>query len=295
MLRVKNRYRSRVIAGLIPFTLALLLAAATDAAGDWPHCAGRAGTHLEEPSGWKDGRWVDEKPVWEAEVGEGSTSPLVAGGRLFVMGWKDGQDRVHCLDAATGKAIWSVPLNARATPRHATGDENAYAGPTSTPEYDADTGFLYTLSCDGDLNCWDAGAGGKRVSGAKPVRPLRRPPAPGQRPGARRPARTATPPPRSSTATGSSSKSARTKAPSWPSTRTGRRRWASESCRPAGHTGGLAPMIVEGVPCLAVVTYDELLVLRLTPATKARPSRPTRGNRRGRTTSSRRPSTATAC
>src|SRR6187397_2907711 len=73
MLHVKNHYRSRVIAGLIPFTLALLLVAATDDAGDWPHWRGpRRDDTVEEPSGWKDGRWVDEKPVWEAEVGEGS-------------------------------------------------------------------------------------------------------------------------------------------------------------------------------------------------------------------------------
>jgi outer membrane protein assembly factor BamB len=45
--------------------------------------------------------------------------------------------------------------------------------------------------------------------------------------------------------------------------RTGEPRWASEYRGPAGHTGGLVPITVEGVPSLAVLTLHDLLVLRL--------------------------------
>ncbi|HEV3259723.1 MAG TPA: PQQ-binding-like beta-propeller repeat protein, partial [Gemmataceae bacterium] len=45
--------------------------------------------------------------------------------------------------------------------------------------------------------------------------------------------------------------------------RTGERRWASEYRGPAGHTGGLAPITVERVPCVAVLTLHDLLVVRL--------------------------------
>lgn len=45
--------------------------------------------------------------------------------------------------------------------------------------------------------------------------------------------------------------------------RSGELRWASEYCGPAGHTGGLVPITVEGVPCLVVLTLRDLLVLRL--------------------------------
>lgn len=45
--------------------------------------------------------------------------------------------------------------------------------------------------------------------------------------------------------------------------RSGKQRWASEYRGPAGHTGGLVPIIVDGVPCVAVLTLRHLLVLRL--------------------------------
>jgi outer membrane protein assembly factor BamB len=45
--------------------------------------------------------------------------------------------------------------------------------------------------------------------------------------------------------------------------RTGNRRWVSEYCGPAGHTGGLVPVSVDGVPCLAVLTLHDLVVARL--------------------------------
>jgi len=47
------------------------------------------------------------------------------------------------------------------------------------------------------------------------------------------------------------------------STRTGRRVWVSANKDPAGHTGGLTPMTVEGVPCVAVLTLRNLVVVRL--------------------------------
>ena len=35
--------------------------------------------------------------------------------------------------------------------------------PASTPSFDAATGYLYTMSTDGDLQCWDTARGGRRV------------------------------------------------------------------------------------------------------------------------------------
>jgi hypothetical protein len=46
--------------------------------------------------------------------------------------------------------------------RHSDGDKGIYAGPCSTPELDESTGWLYTLSIDGDLNCWDTRASGRK-------------------------------------------------------------------------------------------------------------------------------------
>jgi outer membrane protein assembly factor BamB len=52
--------------------------------------------------------------------------------------------------------------------------------------------------------------------------------------------------------------------------RSGKRVWASQSKDHAGHTGGLAPITVEGVPCAAVFTFSHLLVLRLDPGSEGK-------------------------
>lgn len=44
--------------------------------------------------------------------------------------------------------------------------------------------------------------------------------------------------------------------------RSGQQRWTSECQSPAGHNGGPVPIVVEGVPCVAVQTHDGLLVAR---------------------------------
>lgn len=255
-----------IVRGEMAVLLVLLLFASSRAgAGDWPHWRGpRRNDVVEENSGWKDGRWVEEKPAWEAEAGEGSTSPLIAGGRLYVMGWEGGQDHVRCLEAKTGEPVWTVSYKCPQRGRLATGDENAYSGPTSTPEYDSDTGYLYTLSCDGDLNCWDAGAGGKRLWGLNLYDRFKV----GQRPA-------------SELEKDDLRDYGYTTAPyvhgDWVivevgakagclmafDKRTGERRWASEYDGPAGHTGGLVPITVERVPCVAVLTLNDLVVARL--------------------------------
>ncbi len=269
---VTMSHASAIVRGGMAFLLMLLLAQGRAAAGDWPHWRGpQRNDVVEENSGWKDGHWADEKPIWEARVGEGSTSPLIAGGRLFVMGWEGGEDHVRCLEAKTGKPIWAVSYKCPQYGRRATGDENVYSGPTSTPEYDADTGYLYTLSCDGDLNCWDAGAQGKKVWAVNLYDRFHVK----QRP-----------------AIGLEKNDLRdygyTTAPyvhgDWVivevgaeegslmafDKRTGERRWTSEHHGPAGHTGGLVPITVEGVPCVAVLALYDLLVVRLDPGNEGK-------------------------
>jgi outer membrane protein assembly factor BamB len=160
---ISNDPRVAAICGARAVLLLLLLAQGRAGADDWPHWRGPLRNDLlQESSGWKDGRWAAEKPLWQADVGEGSTSPLVVGGRLYVMGWKGGEDHVHCLEAKTGKSLWTSAYKCPPYGRYASGDQFACSGPTSTPEYDTATGYLYTLSADGDLNCWDTAPRAKR-------------------------------------------------------------------------------------------------------------------------------------
>lgn len=144
--------------------LALAVLVSTAQAKDWAHWRGPLRNDVvAQSSGWSDGRRLEAKPVWEVNVGEGSTSPLIAGDRLYVIGWEGGCDHVRCVEAGTGRPVWAVAYKCPRFGRHAIGDENAYCGPTSTPEYDIETGRLYTLSCDGDLHCWDARVRGEKV------------------------------------------------------------------------------------------------------------------------------------
>src|SRR5262249_37898448 len=142
--------------------------------------------------------------------------------------------------------------------RHATGDESFYSGPTSTPEYDRKTKYLYTLSCDGDLNCWDTDARGKRAWGLNLYDRFQvgRRPASGLEPDDLRDYGYTTSPyvygdwVIVEVGAKESCLMALDK-------RTGERRWVSEYRGPAGHTGGLVPITVEKVPCLAVLSLHD--------------------------------------
>lgn len=239
-----------------------LLLACGAAADDWTHWRGpdRNGVSAE-PSGWGTKGWPLADAEWSAAVGAGGTSPVVAGQRLYTMGWKDGKDTVACLDAATGKPLWSVSYPAPAYGRHHLGDENSYSGPTATPEYDSATGFLYTLGADGDLSCWDTKQDGRRVWGLNLHATFdteRRPYVGAEQ----RDYGYVTSPLRvgETLLVQVGAKEALVMAFD---KSTGKRTWVSECREPAGHAGGMSPLIVDGVPCLAVMTIRHLLILRL--------------------------------
>jgi outer membrane protein assembly factor BamB len=93
--------------------------------------------------------------LWRAEVGEGYSSPVVAGGRIFIHSRRDPQEVVIALEAATGKPVWEQRYDAAFT-------KNQYAnsmakGPNATPLV-AD-GRLFTLGVTGILTAWDAASG----------------------------------------------------------------------------------------------------------------------------------------
>lgn len=232
-------------------------------ANDWPHWQGPNRNDISnEASGWNSGDWLVPDPEWRMNCGEGSSSPIVVKDQLYVMGWRNGEDHVSCLDSATSNVIWSVSYACPKYGRLATGDEGLYAGPTSTPEYDSQTGFLYTLSCDGDLICWNTRKQGQRIWGLnlyEQYSVARRPKV--GRSGLRDYGYTTAPFLYGNLViveVGSAQGTlvAFDKA-------TGQQVWTSQAIDPAGHTGGLVPINVEGIPCLAVMTFKGLLVTRL--------------------------------
>lgn len=247
--------RALLVAGM----LALVPVCAAD---DWPHWRGpNRDDTTAESSRWDDGAWPPGEPAWTAQVGAGGSSPIIAGGRVYTLGWMDGVEVVSCLDAATGQVRWRRSYEAPEYGRHHRGDEGQYRGPSSTPELDTETGLLYTLGIDGHLGCWDTRRDGQPVWGTNLYEEF----GVGQRPDVG----------------GGVRDYGYTTAPlvygEWLivevgadvgsliafDTRTGEVRWASEAADPAGHSGGLVPLEVEGVPCVAVMTLHRLLVVRL--------------------------------
>ncbi|MBS3733446.1 MAG: PQQ-binding-like beta-propeller repeat protein [Phycisphaerae bacterium] len=240
-------------------------------AGDWPQWRGRHRSGVTaEPSGYADG-WTPKR-LWTREVGAGCTSPVLVDGRVYVMGYhgprdhrkRAGHDVVYCLDARTGDVAWKQRYLCRYQGRHRNGDTKRYGGPNSTPTVDAETGYLYTLSIDGDLRCWNTREKGRLVWSQNlydAYKVERRPNVGG---GLRDFGYTTTPLLAGETvivevgSTRAGTVMAFDK-------REGARRWASQCKDPGGHSSGPVAMTVEGVPCVVTLTLRRLVVMRIDP------------------------------
>ena len=232
-------------------------------AEDWPHWRGpNRNGHVAEESGWDGKEWSLDNEAWKTNVGTGSTSPLVIAERLYTVGWHDDQEHVQCLDAKTGKEMWRSSYAAPLYARYSLGDKGIYAGVCSTPEFDPETGFLFTLGIDGDLNCWDTRKRGEKVWGLNLYDQFKMPQRPRiGRSGHRDYGYTSSPLVQGEwliVEVGGEAANliALDKG-------TGKVAWRSEDRSLAGHTGGPAPIEVEGVPCVAVHNFEGLLVVRL--------------------------------
>ena len=87
--------------------IVVLAVAGAVAGADWPRWRGPAGDGTTpEPTGWRKGARLPKTPAWTFNAGEGCSSPVVAGGRIYATGWREHRDTLYCLDAATGREIW---------------------------------------------------------------------------------------------------------------------------------------------------------------------------------------------
>lgn len=78
------------------------------AAEDWPQFLGprRDGSYAGEISS----AWPKKGPVrtWQKNVGDGFAGPAVAEGKIFIFHRSGNEEKLDCLEADTGKAIWSI-------------------------------------------------------------------------------------------------------------------------------------------------------------------------------------------
>lgn len=154
--------------------LATLVCAVLGAPGafgdDWPQWRGPRRDGV-----WRETGIVERLPekltrVWAVPIGGGYAGPAVAGGRVYVTDRQlergaanpedpfsrarvKGYERVLCLDAATGKVVW--------THRYVAAYTISYpAGPRATPTVHG--GLVYSVGAMGRLLCLDASNGAVR-------------------------------------------------------------------------------------------------------------------------------------
>jgi outer membrane protein assembly factor BamB len=134
--------------------LVLVAGCSVAAAADWPQWLGphRDGSSPETVAPWKEA----PKVLWSQPVGEGHSSPVVAGGRVFLhtrVKDKD-EEQVTALDAATGKEVWHTAYP------HEKFSSLFGNGPRATPA--VVDGRVYAFGITGVLTCFEAD-GGKQL------------------------------------------------------------------------------------------------------------------------------------
>jgi outer membrane protein assembly factor BamB len=124
-------------------------------AADWPQFLGPTRNGVSTETGLLE-TWPKKGPplLWEKEVGEGYSGPVVVGDRLVLFYRIGDEDVIACFDAATGEDKWKYTYETNYRDQLGKGD-----GPRSTPLIAG--GKVYTLGAAGQLLCLDLEKGKK--------------------------------------------------------------------------------------------------------------------------------------
>jgi outer membrane protein assembly factor BamB len=125
-------------------------------ADDWPQWGGP-----QRDLVWREKGIVADLPsgllprMWSTPIGEGYSGPAVADGRVYITDLADraaksATERAHCLDAATGKILWTYAYPVEYGISYP-------AGPRATPVIDGPR--VYIAGAVGDLACLDVASG----------------------------------------------------------------------------------------------------------------------------------------
>jgi outer membrane protein assembly factor BamB len=129
----------------------LALGVANASAGDWPQWRG---AHRDAVGTTQPARpWPAElSQRWRATVGSGQSSPVVAGGTVFIFSREGDTEVARALDLTSGALRWrrGYPAPYRVYP----GAASYGSGPKSTPL--VHEGLLFTLGIGGVLTSFDA-------------------------------------------------------------------------------------------------------------------------------------------
>lgn len=135
----------RKLAGIAFF----FLSTSSLCAEDWPQWRGptRDG-HV--PAGWRVPESLPAAPkiLWRAQLNDGLSSPVISGGKVFILDNSVGKETLHVFDAAGGNRLWSAEID------EAFKDQQSPPGPRCTPLVDGER--VYLQSCRGELRCLSA-------------------------------------------------------------------------------------------------------------------------------------------
>ncbi|MEQ8210954.1 MAG: PQQ-like beta-propeller repeat protein [Lacipirellulaceae bacterium] len=136
------------------FSISLLFLALTTnlQAEDWPQWRGprrdgvskETGLLQEWPAAGPPQKWVFK------DCGIGYSGPAVVGDRIYILGSRDGVEKLIALNTNSGEELWFTDIG--------TEFENGWGnGPRSTPTVDGDR--IYALGAQGNLICVEAPSG----------------------------------------------------------------------------------------------------------------------------------------
>lgn len=117
-------------------------------AADWPNWRGPNHDGISPEKGFRTTWTEPPKILWRAPIGSGFSSFASVGDRVFTAGTKDGQQALFCLDAVTGREIWSLPFEKQRK------DGQGGDGPRATPT--VHDGRVYMQGGHGLLLCVSA-------------------------------------------------------------------------------------------------------------------------------------------
>lgn len=114
--------------------------------GTWPQWRGPGRDDLTAETGLLQS-WPDGGPTltWSFEdCGIGYSGPAISNDRLYILGSREGEELLICLDVNSGKEQWTAPIG----PEYENGWGN---GPRGTPTLDGK--FVYATGGQGNLVC----------------------------------------------------------------------------------------------------------------------------------------------
>ena len=145
---------SKIFRLLLLLSICSLSSSTTWGEQDWPQWRGPNRDDMSSESGllttWPEG---GPERVWMFEdCGVGYGGPAIVDNRIFIMGGRNNEAQLICLDASEGIELWHTKLGELY--------ENDWGnGPRSTPTVDGE--FIYALASKGDLICLSRADGSK--------------------------------------------------------------------------------------------------------------------------------------